>query len=144
MPIYLFSCSRKTFLLMNSVITCSNACFFDLFWQFKCVQVSPSRLIHISFLNQCKSLTSKCLVGSNGGHFRRSWCGATGILIIFRLMFPASYSQGSLYALALMESPLGLFIVRGYSSCLGKVQQSDCLKENFPLVLICTLQFSLP
>lgn len=77
---------------MNSVITCSNACFFDLFWQFKCVEVSPSRLIHISFLNQCKSLTSKCLVGSNGGHFRRSWCGAAGILIIFRLMFPASYS----------------------------------------------------
>lgn len=140
-PIYLFSCSRKTFLLMNSVITCSNACFFDLF---KCVEVSPSRLIHISFLNQCKSLTSKCLVGSNVGHFRRSWCGAPGILIIFRLMFPASYSQSSLYALALMESPLGLFIVRGYSSCLGKVQRSNCLKENFPLILICTLQFSLP
>ena len=50
-------------------------------------------------------------------------------------MLPASYGQSSLYVLVLMESPQRLFIVRSYSSCLDKVQQSNSLKENSPLML---------
>ena len=74
-------------------------------------------------------------MGSNWGRFRRCWWGAIGILIMFRLMLPASYGQSSLYVLVLMESPQRLFIVRSYSSCLDKVQQSNSLKENSPLML---------
>lgn len=58
------------------------------------------------------------------------------ILIMFRLMLPVSYSQSALYTLVPMESPLRLFIVRSYSSCLGEVQQSNCFEENFPLILV--------
>lgn len=36
----------------------------------------------------------------------------------------------------LIKVSLRFLIVRSYSSCLGKVQQSNCLEENFPLVII--------
>lgn len=76
------------------------------------------------------------MASSNQDHFKRCWYGAIGILIMFRLMLPVSRGQSSLYMLVLMESLLRLFIVRGYSSCLGKVQQSNSLKENSPLIPI--------
>lgn len=63
---------------------------------------------------------------------------------MFRLMLPVSYGQSALYMLVLMESPLRLFIVRGYSSCLGEVPQSNSLKENSLNSNFSSLQFSLP
>lgn len=75
-------------------------------------------------------------MGSNRVCFGRCWCGAPGTAILFWFMLPVSYGQSSLYALMLVKSPLKFLTVRNYSSCLGKVQQSNCLKENFPIVII--------
>lgn len=75
-------------------------------------------------------------MGSNWVCSRRCWCGAPGIVTLFWFMLPLSHGQSSLYALMQIKVSLRLLIVRSYSSCLGKVQQSNCLKENFPLVIM--------
>lgn len=60
------------------------------------------------------------MVGSNQDHFKRCWCGAIGILIMFRLMLPASHGQSSLCMLVLMESLLRLSLWGVIPAALAK------------------------
>lgn len=44
-----FPIEEKGLFLMSSVITYGGAHFFEMFWQFKCAEVSPSWLTHMLF-----------------------------------------------------------------------------------------------